>query len=70
MGVFEQFAGFFFFTGTDGIGAEFVDRLRSQSQMSHDRDAGAQDALYGFFDFRSAFHLDAVGMCLFHYADG
>ena len=52
------------------VAAERQHRLRRQSQVAHDRDAGLDDALHGLGHARTALELDGVGAPLLHQPAG
>ena len=66
----DQLFGFLLAAGTHCIGAEFIDGLWGESQMSHYGNACAKDAFDAFADFGAAFDLYGFGMAFLHYADG
>src|SRR5690606_12795061 len=69
-GIFNQAFGFLFFFRPNRIGAEFVNRLWGQAQMSHYRNTGVQYAFNGFLHFFATFHFYGMSAAFFHYPDG
>ena len=70
MSVADELVGLGLFLGPNGIGSVFVNGLRSQAQMPHDRNAGAENALYRLEDLLASFELDGIGLGLLHDTDG
>ena len=68
--VAQQFFGLGLLLGADGVGSELVDRLGRQAEVSHDGNAGRENALDRFEDLLAALHLHGVGLGLLHNADG
>ena len=70
MGIGYQLLGFSFFPGTDIVGAEFVDRLRGETEVPHYGDPCREYALYGFANLATAFYFDGIRMGDLHHFDG
>ena len=68
--VVDQSLGLVGLGGADDIGAELVDALRCQTEMTHDGDARREDTRDGFQHLFPTLELDGVGAGLFHDADG
>ena len=62
----HQLLGLLLHRGAGHVGAELVDRLRREAQVTHDRDAGGEDALDAFGDDRAALHLDGMRAGFLH----
>ena len=69
-GVLLKLAGLGLLLGAHAVGAELVDRLRRQAEMSHHRDTGRQYALYRLADLRAPFELHGLGSGLLHDTHG
>ena len=70
MGVAYQLFRFRIVFGTHRICSVFVDGLRHQSEVSHDRNTGTENTFYRPDDFFPAFQLQSVCMALLHNTDG
>ena len=55
--------------GTNRICPELINRLRRQSQMSHDRNTRTQNTFDRFPNFRTSFKLDTIRMRFLHHTD-
>lgn len=62
----DQFLRLFLLARAHGVGAEFVDGLRGQTQMTHHWDSRGQDAFDGFDDLRTSLEFDRVCPALLH----
>ena len=70
MSICDQFLRFRFLTGTNRICPEFINGLRRQSQMTHDRNTRTQNTFDRFPNFRTSFKLNTIRMRFLHHTDG